>query len=337
MPLFQPILSHKIACVGRSQARIFEAWGNFGKCEIVGVPRFDRLLHRQARVRKKGEPWTPLILTAKTPGFTPEQMQRTRQSLAELKAWFDSHPHLGEIPIRPRWRITGGLDEDIGVPNELRDTTGDDLASALEQVDAVITTPSTSMLEGMLQGIPVALLDPHNCPHFIPAAWTITAREHVDQVLLELVDPPEAKRLYQQSILHDALECHTAATPRLALLIETMSEIARGYRAKGQPIQFPDRMLQDNDRLQEVHFDLRKLYPDHPVYSVMDRAILQTEIGHCLLRMNALEIELEQLRQGKALLWQTMQQQMQMCEDSLSFRLGRAITWPLRKLARFAR
>ena len=139
--------------------------------------------------------------------------------------------------------MTAGLDEAIGVPNELRDTTGEELANVLEQVDAIITTPSTTMLEGMLQGVPVALLDPHNCPHFMPAAWTISAREHVDQVMPELVNPPEAKRLFQQTILHDALECHSAATPRLASLIEKMAEMALACRARGEPIRFPDRIL----------------------------------------------------------------------------------------------
>jgi len=40
-PYFQPILCHKMACFGRAQARLLEAWGNGGKCEIVGFPRLD--------------------------------------------------------------------------------------------------------------------------------------------------------------------------------------------------------------------------------------------------------------------------------------------------------
>ena len=28
MPLFQPVLSHKVACLGRSQARLLESWGS---------------------------------------------------------------------------------------------------------------------------------------------------------------------------------------------------------------------------------------------------------------------------------------------------------------------
>ena len=50
--IFQPVVGHKIACLGRSQARILESWGNVGKCEIVGAPRLDRLI---------GKPTTPAL------------------------------------------------------------------------------------------------------------------------------------------------------------------------------------------------------------------------------------------------------------------------------------
>src|SRR5688572_27537421 len=43
LPLFQPVLADKIACLGRSQARILESWGNLGRCEVVGAPRLDNL------------------------------------------------------------------------------------------------------------------------------------------------------------------------------------------------------------------------------------------------------------------------------------------------------
>ena len=39
----RPVLSHKVACIGMSQKRILDSWGNASKTEVVGVPRFDRL------------------------------------------------------------------------------------------------------------------------------------------------------------------------------------------------------------------------------------------------------------------------------------------------------
>ena len=42
--MFQPLLGHKVACVGKSQARVLESWGNVGKCELVGLPRLDSVI-----------------------------------------------------------------------------------------------------------------------------------------------------------------------------------------------------------------------------------------------------------------------------------------------------
>lgn len=341
--VMRPILSHKVACIGRSQARILESWGNLGKCEVVGVPRFDRLLQRLPRVRKRGEPFTILIITAKTPGFTTEQVERTRQSLAGVKTWFDNHPMVGDIPLCPRWRVTAGLAEDIGVVNNLQDTTGNDLASALEQVDAVITTPSTSMLEAMLQGLPVVLLDYHNCPHYVPAAWTITSHCQIDQVLSELVSPSPARMLHQQTLLHDALECHSPATPRFVALVQRMLQIAQHCLEDGKRLEFPCHILEDGQlrhHFPENCFDMQKLFPQHPFFSNWDLTELQTQVGDGLLELKKMRHKYEllqnehmALQERKDQLGRDLRNQIQEYEASLSFRIGRAITWPLRALA----
>ena len=186
----RPILSHKVACIGRSQVRIMESWGSAGQCEVVGVPRFDALIGRTSRVRGPDDPFTILVMTAKAPGFNQGQLRQAVQSLFDLKMWLESHPQIHGVPIRTLWRVTGGLESEIGVDNFLQDTTGQELAELLGRVDAMITTPSTSMLEGMLQTIPVAPLDYNNCPHYVPAAWRITAAAHLEQVVPELVRLP---------------------------------------------------------------------------------------------------------------------------------------------------
>jgi hypothetical protein len=262
--VMRPALSHKVACIGRSQARVLESWGNLGKCEVVGVPRFDGLMNRTPRAGRPEEPLRILVLTAKCPGFTPEQTATTIRSLTDLKRWFETHPSIGSTAVEPVWRVTRGLEQVVGVQNRLQDTTGTDLASALSTVDAVIATPSTAMLEGMLQGVPVALLDYHNRPHYVPAAWRITAEEQVGAVIRELVAPSPAAMLYQDSILHDALECRTAATPRLVQLIEKMHAVARECLADGKAITYPRRLLadpQDGHQLPETRATDERLFP----------------------------------------------------------------------------
>jgi hypothetical protein len=288
----RPILSHKVACIGRSQARIFESWGHAQQCEIVGIPRFDGLANRKPRQRRSDEPFTILVLTAKWPGFTPEQWALASQSLKDLKAYFEKHPTIGSAPIRPLWRITQGLEGEVGVDNSLKDTTGMDLAAALEHIDAVITTPSTAMLEGMLQGVPVALLDYNNCPHYVPAAWRITAEQHLEQVLAELVNPPAAKLHYQQHLLHDALECGGPAQPRLSRLIAEMDSIAKRSLQTGSEMVFPRRMLSiagEPLASPSVPLDMERLFPGNPLVQLNHADRLKLEVGdlqHALAAAN---------------------------------------------------
>jgi len=243
------------------------------------VPRFDVLANRQPRQRKPDEPLRVLIVTAKCPGFNPEQVARTTRSLVDLKRWFDGHPRLGTTRLEPVWRITQGLETTVGVRNQLDDTTGADLASVLKTVDVMITTPSTAMLEGMRQGVPVAILDYHNRPHYVPAAWRITAGDQLDEVLPELLNPSPARMLYQDSLLHDALECHSAATPRLVELIETMHGIAKDCIARGQPLEFPRRILHDQQDGHHVDdaYDHGRLYPSRLMFTGSGRKLLPLE------------------------------------------------------------
>lgn len=289
--IFQPVIGQKIACLGRSQARILESWGNLGKCEIVGAPHLDPLIGGQPRKRQPDETFRFLVMTAKTPAFTLDQTALVKRSLQDLKFWFSQHRYLNGTPIEPVWRLTQNLDKEIGVENQFAELIDGELAELLGRVDAVITTPSTTMLQSMLHGLPVTLLDYNNCPHYVPAAWAITAPRHIDQVLPELLTPPTAKMLYQDTVLHDALECHTSAAPRMVQLIEEMLRIAHDCRSQNKPILFPRRILTDNQdghHIPEERFDMRLLYPGHPVFTQMDRVMLQVEIGHLAKEMNSL-------------------------------------------------
>jgi len=262
--LFQPVVGHKIATLGHSQARILESWGNPGKCEIVGSPRLDSLIGFKPNPTRPDE-FRVLVLTARTPGFTDDQVAAIRQSLLDLKEWIGEHSTVEGRDLSATWRLTGGMDKDIGVSNEMGESVETGLSELIEEADAVITTPSTTILEGMLCGKPVALLDYTNSPPYVPSAWSITAPDHFDAAVPELANPRAARMLYQNTVLHDALECRTPATPRMVELAERMVEIAADCRSNGRPVEFPARVLQPanaNSVLPGEALDLEKLYPD---------------------------------------------------------------------------
>lgn len=209
-PFMQPILSTKIACLGRSQARLLESWGNGGKCVVTGSPRFDWLVEKQPRQPRKS---VLLIATARQAFFQDVDQQAVIASLLDLKSWLHEHTN-----ITPIWRLTGGLDKIIEVKNSLATPLADQLAS----VDAVISTPSNLILESMAHGLPVAMLDYTNSPQYIRAAWSITAKPHLSDAIQGILAAEPCRMQWQSTLLADQLECQTKATPRVIALMESL-------------------------------------------------------------------------------------------------------------------
>jgi hypothetical protein len=154
------------------------------------------------------------------------------------------------------------------------------------------------MLEGMLQQLPVALLDYHNCPHYVPAAWRITAASHFDQVLPELITPPPAKLLYQQHLLYDSLECASPALPRLCELITRMHEMAAECLRAGRQLSFPKHILSRPTKEQPAEncsIDYARLFPENPTFAEYDVRRLQAEVADLREAADTLAADLRQL------------------------------------------
>lgn len=283
-PLNQPVLAHKVACLGRADARLFESWGNVGKSEVVGQPRLDPLLDFGKPMRLEpvnDRPLRLLVMTARTPGFNRTEVETTFRSLVDLRDALK-----GKSEIQVVWRITKGLHKRLEVENTFTEATGQELHQLLPYMDAVITTPSTAMLEGMLFGLPVALLDYHNCPLYVHAAWRISAKEHILPVLQDFKQPPLERMLYQDFCLHDALACRTPALPRLVHLIEEMICIKQVHAACGaEELVFPHRILEEPEEFvswPSDNFNLQALYPNHPVFGRRDLLAMQSELDSAL-------------------------------------------------------
>lgn len=295
-PLNQPILTHKVACLGRLDARLYESWGNVGKCEIVGAPRLDDLVMGNYPMRTQpieDRPLRLLVMTARTPGFTPEEREITLQSLRDLRDHLKPRKDIEVV-----WRLSKGLHLELRVENTFTSATGEELHQLLPQMDAVITTPSTAQLEAMLVGLPVALLNYHLVPVYTPAAWEIKCSDHIEPVLKDLCNPPFERMLYQDFCLHDALECRTPALPRLIQLVETMIKIRKEQHLKETPLSFPARILDSPEYFvswPSEAFDLERLYPDHPVFRLREVTFLQSELDAALITIEQLKEQVNTL------------------------------------------
>ena len=297
----RPALSHKVACIGHSQARILDGWGNVGKTEIVGIPRFDHFGDPAAAItedtnsQNDSDVFRILVMTAKTPAFTPKQYETTVQSLSDLKNWQAQQKTIDGRRVEFVWRLTKGLEEEIEVENQLTDLSGKELETILGSVDAVITTPSTSMLEAMLMGLPVAVLDYHNCPRYVNAGWYIYSAEQIDIVLQQMLNRDEARMLFQQNSLYDSVNCSANATERFVELAKSMLQIAQEKISAGQPLEFPDQLLVDPP-IQLADFSHGRLYTNADEFSLDDKVELQVQLSHARREISNLQTELEATR-----------------------------------------
>ncbi len=263
-PQHQPVLADRIACLGRQSARQIAAWGNASKVEVTGMPRLDHLLARP-RVPRARPGRRILVMTAKNPGFTPEQREVTLRSLQDLKAHLDT---LSGVEVA--WRVSKVLVPELGIANRLTELAGAELVELIERADAVVTTPSTVMLESMLLDRPVAALDYHNVPRFVPTAWTISARDHIPGVVAELLDPQPRKLAFQRDCLDDCLACDGPAAPRVAALVERLA--ARGERRARHGVDAPAPASNGSAPT------LADLYPAEPVFRETDPQRLQVRL-----------------------------------------------------------
>ncbi len=274
-PQHQPVLADTIACIGRQSARQIAAWGNAGRVEATGMPRLDHLLARQTMARR-----TPgrciLVMTAKKAGFNEEQTAVTLRSLRDVRAHLDTLPNVEVI-----WRVSGEIADALGVANLMRETSSVELAEVVERSDAVITTLSTAILETMLLDRPVAALDYHNVPRFVPTAWTITARDQIAPVVAGILAPDARRMAFQRDCLHDCLECDGPAAPRVAALIERMvaSGRSRGAAVAGVGLARQDDVHANGSRGAGSSPSLAELYPDQPVFAELDVERLQVRLA----------------------------------------------------------
>ncbi len=314
--VMRPVLSDKVACIGWSQARVLNAWGNQGRCEVTGIARLDRLSP------PPGAPRVPerrshhvLIMTAKQAFYDDAQKQRVLHALNDVKAAISkSSSDLG-VEIVAHWRLSQDLAGEIGVSNSLDDLSGRELIEQLSGVDAVITTSSTAMLEAMLLGLPTALLDYHNCPHYVPAAWTISAADHIVPVLEQLMNPPDVLMAHQSLLLDDALLHDGMAARRLAALARAMASIAADCQQQGKDMQFPERIL-DNAK-PYLPLPVSMLFTDHPLGNADVDPTVRMDLDETRRRLDFVSSRLVEV------------------EQSYSLRIGQAITGPLRWLRRW--
>lgn len=316
--LFQPVFGHKLACIGNGQARVIESWGNAGKCEVVGLPRLDQVSQSGEDDSRSADRFRLLVATASTPAFDDSQRKTVLQSVQAIKDWSDQNPVFSGRRLELVWRLSDGLESQLGVGDDVAIEDREPLSQVLDSVDAVLTTPSTIYLESVLRKLPTAWLDFHNSPQYISSAWTISSSNQIDSVVSELASPPSHKMMYQDFVLHDQLANQTPATPRLLKLIRGLVDAGCEARENGIPISLPSRILTEEREQADADgegIDIAALYPGNEVFENNDPQRLQIELSAAIKRLEQLPYELAEKNKYIAKLMRSLDRSRERVED----------------------
>lgn len=195
---YMPVLCDKIFVPGASTFRFLDFFGNHGKCEITGFPRFDHYQSIKVEVKHLNESKVIGVMSGNTAGYTPEQISQSKRLFEDIYQWAQMN---SEIEVK--WRLRKGFEKILDVP--VKNDNAGDLMEFLGKVDAVVCQPSTAAYEAMLMDLPTALADYSIAPNYMHAAWEIRGSEQIDPVMKSLISPEPLKTTLQQLLLNDTL------------------------------------------------------------------------------------------------------------------------------------
>ena len=269
-PHYHPLVSDRIAVMGEFQRRLLEGHGVQGKTEVVGAPRFDG--HAPAPKREPDETTRSiLIASANRPWIKKREMRCVLQSLSAVR------DALATCGWNAEWRLTQDLAERLGVVAASRDVP---LPVAVSNADAVVSTPSTVLLESMLIGRPTAILDYFGTPQWLPCAWWISRDELALETLRSMVPPSPTRLAWQSYVLQDQLRTDGPAAPRMQHLVDVLGQYAREGRLEDLPYPIVERPAGAS-----ADIDLPALFPRHPVFGQPEAAVNGQIIGVLLKRL----------------------------------------------------
>lgn len=267
---FFPVYCDKVFVPGYSTYRFLEFFGNEGRTEITGLPRFDGYKNAVLERREILKP-TIGIMSGNTAGYTPLQIDQTIQLFTDLYNW-----SIRQNEIVIKWRLRKGFEKLLDF--EILNNNEGSLADFLSTVSAVVSQPSTAAFEAMLTGVPVALADYNIAPNYMHGAWEIKSNDQIAFVLSELVKPAPHKILYQQQLLEETIAYCGMSSKVCATIINEMIGQAENLSIENWKFQ-PNMAFKIASNMELPNEVLNTdLFPFRVKYKFSDVAILQEEL-----------------------------------------------------------
>jgi hypothetical protein len=278
---FHPILTDKMAVIGHQSARIISSWNDVSKVEVVGFPILQNEIEeaKKYRLESKKEATKPLnvLITSTRQGwFCERQKIAFIEALQDLKTYFEKQKN-----VSVNWRLSRNLAEIIGVENEMKVKESVELVPLIKEADLIISAQSTVVVEAMIHGKPVAIIDYLNAPQYYGTAWLINAKSQIASTVESMMKAEPNRMLYQEYQLQDILSMELNAIERSKVLIEKMVE----FRKENNSIDFPANLLNFNEPFQTIQhtYTTQEIFPavaQHYEIEKEDLAKLVTRYSH---------------------------------------------------------
>lgn len=236
VPMHFPVLADKYACISPYYAHIINCLGNQGRVEVTGMPKMDKLpILNYAPLPAANRKKRILIVTATKPWFKEEQKATALQLLLDLKAYFEAHEE-----YEPVWRVTKLLFKELDVKTTYNSKESKEIVEQIMSCDAVISMPSTAIIEAMRCGKPVAQIDYFNVPNMVHTTWKISGKYQIDEVIKDMLDP-EPIKMWMQTSCHDLMcVADSESSSRVARLIVQMIDHSKQHPTINMPDFFMD-------------------------------------------------------------------------------------------------
>ena len=247
-PLYEPVLSDVVACLGPWQVELLQMLGARGICLPIGLPRLDTYKGVATNCKKLDITDSPRILvsTANKLGFTENHRTQMTQGLRNLREELSGSFAESEVT----WRVNEDLGKAIGIPAKQIQSLSIPIHSAMVDYNLMLSTPSTILLEGMLAGLRVCQLNFTRSPLMIQTVWSCEEALDVGRTIRQMLSPSEHHIRYQGMLRDHQITPPGESTNRLCALLKAMG---RGESIKPETEFIPrekEQLLSHN----EAHF-----------------------------------------------------------------------------------
>lgn len=247
----RPAPVDRVMCAGALDEDLLRSWGN--RAVATGLPRVHHAFGAGLGEATHG---AVMVATANRPAFTESERARLIEALARVR------DALGARAIDVRWRLTDGLEVDLGVEND-----GRPLEVVMRECRAVLSTPSTLVIEAMEADRFVGIVHPQPGPLWQRALWTwrggcegASRGDELERFLDGVLMAGVASRAEQRVVLETQHCPHATATPaeRVArFLAGVQDEGARRDEGNARVVlptiaRFPRRVARERERTRVV-------------------------------------------------------------------------------------